>query len=241
MDMSYAEKIRGKIEILPSGKVITIKMFPSTWPRNATTRALSRLAKDGFIERVKKGVYSKVKKTRFGKVSSTPLEILATEVVENDNKCFGGLFLFNNFGLTTQVPSVIEILNNKSSYTSKIGATTVRYVRIRPQINKNTKKYIPILEVLKSSKSIPDSSIEKTFEWLLKELRSLDEKRLKELIKVSLDYPPRIRAILGNIFQSERKRMFADKLKHTLNQNSTYKAGQITTLLKNTKEWRLKI
>jgi len=241
MGISYAEKMRRQIEELPSGGVITIEMFPSTWPRNAVTRTLSRLAKEGVIERVKKGVYSKVKQTRFGKVSSTPLEILATEVIENDNKCFGGLFLFNNFGLTTQIPSVIEILNNKSSYISKIGETTVRYVRIRPQINKNTKKYIPILEVLKSAKSIPDSSIEKTFEWILKELRSLDEKRAEDLIKISLDYPPRVRAILGNLFRSERKIMLADKLKQTLNENSTYKAGQIVTLLKNTQEWRLKV
>lgn len=240
MEVNYTDSIRRKIIEMRSGAVITANTFPSRWPRTAVLRALSRLSKDGLIERVKKGVYSKVKETRFGRVQSTPLEILSKEVTEDENKCFGGLFLFNNLGLTTQVPSVIEILNNKSSYVAGLGETTVRYVRIRPLINKKTKRFVRILEVIKESKKIPDSNIEKTLSWILKEIQKMSESELKGLTKLSFDYPPRVRAILGSILQEYKKTRLVDKLENTLNKNSSYKVGRIAYLLKNAKAWRLK-
>lgn len=240
MSISYSEKIRRKIEKLSSGAVITVDTFPSSWPRNAVTRALSRMAKDGCIERVKRGVYSKSRETRFGKVKSSPLEILSKEVSEDENKCFGGLFLFNNLGLTTQVPSVVEVLNNKSSYVVEIGETKVRYVRIRPQINRSTKHLIKLLEVIKESKKISDSNIEKTLKWILKEVQKLNDKETKNLVKISFDYPPRVRALLGCIYQQNGKHGFLKKLEDTLNENSSYKVGQIALFLDNANYWRLK-
>jgi len=240
MPISYSQQIRRKIEKLPTGAVITAELFPSSWPKNTITRILSRLSKDGLIERIKKGVYSKVTETRFGKLSASPLEVLSVEVHQDENKCFGGLFLFNNLGLTTQVPNVIVILNNKSGYTTQMGSTKIRYVRIRPRIDKKTRKYIILLEVLKNSKSIPDSSINKTYNWITKNLKKYQDKELKVLVKIAMDYPPRVRALLGNIFSHYKKTNLANQLKNTLNDNSSYRVGNIVFLLKNTKEWRLK-
>lgn len=240
MKSIYSHKILNIIEQLPSGSVVTLDTFPVNWSRNSVARVLSRLESQGIITRIKRGVYSKAKETRFGPVTPSPLEVLSKEVQQDDNKCFGGKFLFNNLGLTTQVPSVIEILNNKSSYLSKIGKTKVRYVRIRPLISKTTKRYIIILEVLKNSTMIPDSSVEKTKEWVIQKLKSMDNKETSKLAKIAYDYPPRVRALLGNIFQSLNQNLIAEKLKKTLNENSTYKVGLITELLENTPEWRLK-
>lgn len=240
MSRSYAEIIRNKIEEMSSGSVITIDSFPSQWPRNVITRSLSRLTKEGIIERVKKGIYSKTKQTKFGKVISSPLEILAKEIEQDESKCFGGLFLFNNLGLTTQVPNVVEILNNKSSYKVKLGETNIRYVRIRPKITKSSNKYIIFLEVLKNSKIIPDASVIHTFEWINRELKKLSEKNLNELIKISLDYPPRVRALLGSLFMGLKKSNFAKKLKATLNNNSVFNVGEIFIHLKDADDWRMK-
>jgi len=239
MRISYSEKIRKLIEEMGSGAVVTTDTFPANWSRIAISQVLCRLAKNGEILRVKKGVYSKVKETRFGKVKSTPLEILSKQISEDENKCFGGLFLFNNLGLTTQVPSIIEVLNNKSSYVVKLGETTVRYIRIRPQINQSTKKYIKILEVIKESNKIPDSNVEKTLDWIKEIIGKMNEKEMKTLITIALDYPPRVRAILGSIFSIKQKIDLAKKLKKTLNSNSAYRVGQIATYLENAKEWRL--
>ena len=240
MGVNCTSEMRATIEAMPAGSVITIGTFSEGWSRGSITRALSRLCLEGLIARMKKGVYSKTKETRFGKLTSTPLEVMAEEVKRDHSKCFGGLFLFNNLGLTTQVPRVIEILNNKSSYTSKIGSTEIRYVRIRPKINKNNKKYISLLEVLKNSRTIPDSNIQKTYDWIVNELMTFDEKEKRKIVEISFDYPPSVRALLGSIFESKNE-VLSSQLRKTLNENSTYKVGTIATFLKNTKKWRLKI
>jgi hypothetical protein len=239
MDMNYSQKIRNCINELPAGGLVTVKMFPSSWPRETVLRSLSRFCKEGIIKRVKSGVYSKTKATRFGNVVATSLEVLAKEVHEDANKCFGGLFLFNNLGLTTQVPTIIEVLNNKSSYKIHVGSTLVKYIRIRPKITKESKKHIMFLEVLKNSKSIPDADATYTYRWICKKIAELDEKELKKLVSISLEYPPRVRAILGNLLITKWT-SYADKLKTTLKTTSLYKVGRIVDLLKDPEEWKLK-
>lgn len=239
MSKSYSQQIREIINELPPGGVITLQMFPSVWSREAVLRSLSRLCKEGVIERVKIGIYSKNKVTRFGNVVATSLEVLAREVHEDDNKSFGGLFLFNNLGLTTQVPTTIEILNNKSSYKIDLGSTLVKYVRIRPKITRETKTHIMFLEVLKNSKSIPDSDSDNTYKWINKKLIELDQNELKKLVTICLEYPPRVRALLGNLLESKEKKL-SNKIKATLKTTSYYRIGRIVELLSNAEEWRLR-
>jgi len=236
---SYSSEIKKQIENMKSGAVITANSFPASWPRNAVTRTLSRLNEDGVITRVKKGVYSKIKKTRFGNVSATSIEIIANEVKSDDNKCFGGLFLYNNLGLTTQVPRVIEILNNKSSYVQDLNSIKIRYVKIRPRIEKGTKSYIILLEVFKNLGDIPDSSVGHIYKWINKKIDEFEEKELKKLYKISLDYPPRVRAMLGCLL-AIREKILSEKIRKTLNVNSSYRVGSIVNYLKNVDLWRLK-
>jgi len=240
MKSIYSQKIISIVSRLPSGSSVSLDSFPASWSRNSVARVLSRLVEQGMLARVKRGVYSKVKETRFGPVTPAPLEVLSQEVQQDDNKCFGGTFLFNNLGLTTQVPAVIEILNNKSSYPLKIGKTKVRYVRIRPLISKSTKRYIMLLEVLKNSGAIPGSSLETTKLWINQKLLAMDSKEANKLVRISFDYPPRVRALLGCLFQSLGQYPLAERLQKSLNENSTYRVGSIADSLENARDWSLK-
>lgn len=244
MKTSYAQRIRRLIQDLPNGSVVTLKLFPPSWPRTVITRELSRLADEKALERVKRGAYSKSTQTRFGPLRSTPLEVLSHEVSGDPNKCFGGLFLYNNLGLTTQVPSVIEIINNKSSYKLKIGPQDVRYVKIRPKITAGTKPYVILLEVLKNSNSISDSDTERTWKWVLHSIDGMNEKEKRMLVKISMDYPPRVRALLGLVFSKMNHPDLARALKKTLNINSHFSAGRLSETLRepanDLKAWRLK-
>lgn len=237
--MTYVTKIRKEIDSMKSGAVITAGLFPNSWPRNTVNRVLARLNQDGLIKRLKRGVYTKTKKTRFGDVTASALEVIANEIKHDDNKCFGGVFLFNNLGLTTQVPKVIEILNNKSSYVQDIKRIKVRYVRIRPKIGLDTKPYIIFLEVLKNIKAIPDSYSDDTYKWVTTKLDSFEIKELRKLSKISFDYPPRVRALLGCLLYS-KSRNLATKIMSTLNSNTSYEVGSIVKYLNNSTEWRLK-
>jgi hypothetical protein len=240
MKSVYSDKIFKIINDLDHALPITLDSFSSKWSRNSVARVLSRLEKQGYLFRIRRGVYTKVKQTRFGPALPTALELLAHEVQNNENKCFGGNFLFNNLGLTTQVPTVIEVLNNKSSYNITIGKTRVRYVRIRPRISKASKDLIMMLEVLKNISTIPDSSMIESKNWLFQKMDKMAAKEVAKLGRIARDYSPKVRALLGCMFEVLEQNQVAKTLKKSLNQNSTFKVGLIAEHLTNAKEWRLK-
>jgi len=150
--------VRRAIKKLKVGEIVTPDDFPSI-SRNTIHQIFSRISKEGLLVRVKAGTYSRCEETRFGLAKSTSLMVLSHEIEKDANKCFGGLFLLNQFGLTTQVPNVIDVLNNKSRYQTKIGGTKVRYSLIRAKINKKTKQHIMTLEIIKKIGKIPDGDI----------------------------------------------------------------------------------
>jgi hypothetical protein len=238
MSVDYSNKIRAMIDDIENGAAITAKTFPK-FPKNTLFVVLCRLCKEGTIVRVKRGVYSKVKKTRFGDLKLSPLDALSYEVNQDANKCFGGVFLLNQLKLTTQVPTVIEILNNKSSYQTKIGSTSIRYVKIRPKITHKTKEYIRYLEVIKKIRYIPDGDMFTTFAWLVKYLVEKESTQLALLVKVANDYPPRVRAILGSLLNQDHPKL-AQALRKTLNENSYYRIGYLANLIQGANQWSLK-
>jgi hypothetical protein len=238
MKTNQTAMIRRKIQSLTPGEILTPDDFPNIL-RNTANKILNRLSDEGAIVRLKRGVYSSCKNTRFGQVKATPLQALSQEIVRDNNKCFGGLFLFNQLGLTTQVPATIEILNNRSSYLATVGNTRVRYIRIRPKITRYTKEAIQYLEVIKKVAHIPDGNVMKIIAWLRNELRKSDSKKIKKLILTAEEYPPRVRAILGALLE-DIDHVLAKKLKKSLNSNSFYSVGTVTNQIENHHFWRLK-
>jgi predicted transcriptional regulator of viral defense system len=62
---TVAEIVREKIEATDSGYWVYADF--SALPATAVSKALSRMSKDGMLERVSKGVYYRPRQTRFGK------------------------------------------------------------------------------------------------------------------------------------------------------------------------------
>lgn len=239
MGKGYTKQILAEINRAKVGEIFTLHDFPEIPPATAST-ILNRISKNKeYLLRVKKGVFSKIEKTRFGIAKATPLEIICSEINNDENKCFGGLFLFNQLGLTTQIPTTIEILNNKSSYSTKIGETNVRYVKIRQKITTKTKKYIALLEVIKKVQQIPDGKLKLTNKWLQQKLENSSTLELEKLTEIALDYQPKVRVILGNLLQGYSKSL-SDTLKLSINQNSYFHVGSFIKYLTDTKEWRIK-
>lgn len=73
----------------------------------AVESALSRLAAEGEIVRVRKGLYWRGKKTRFGMTRPTSLEIAVT--VGGPGSGPSGVAAAYLLGLTTQVPATVEV------------------------------------------------------------------------------------------------------------------------------------
>lgn len=90
--------------------------IPYDKARTVTNVKLKRMADNGEIERLKKGVYCHVKQTVFGKATPNIDEMITKTLIMQNGEKIGyesGAFLLNKLGLTTLVPRNIEITTNR--------------------------------------------------------------------------------------------------------------------------------
>ena len=76
------------------------------------------MEEDGTIVRFTQGVYYLPTETEFGRSSISIHQILNRKYLNDNDEIFGvysGLILQNMFGVTTQVPNVLEIVTNKET------------------------------------------------------------------------------------------------------------------------------
>ena len=103
--MSTAEDVRERVAAAPSRAFIAVAELPGS--RRAVECALSRLAADGGVVRVRKGLYWKGPKTRFGMASPRSVDV-ALEVA-GPGAGPAEMSAAHLLGLTTQVPSVAVV------------------------------------------------------------------------------------------------------------------------------------
>src|ERR1039458_6594270 len=73
---AVADTIRRRVENAAPERLWTFRDFDSL-PTSAVAKSLSRLAKEGVVRRLRKGVYYKPKITRFGTLKPDPTNVLA--------------------------------------------------------------------------------------------------------------------------------------------------------------------
>lgn len=131
VDMNYSEYMGNVIETFPIGmpiftEKITKKVsdeigIPVKDLKSTVNQNLKRLADDGVIERIQKGVYYKPKMTAFGK-TKPPIELVINEtcIMQNDKKIgyVGGETLLHELGLISLIPKNKVIVTNK--YRTKL-------------------------------------------------------------------------------------------------------------------------
>lgn len=119
-------------------------------------KSFSRMAKTGEIRRFQKGIYYIPEKTIFGESSLNPTDVIRRKYLSDDKNQYGvltGLALLNKWGLTTQVPNVIEISTNNETNRKRqvcIGGQAVILRRSRTPITNENATLIEFLEALSS-------------------------------------------------------------------------------------------
>src|SRR6266550_4482881 len=106
---SITSTVQRQVAALGDGQVLTIIVEDQT--DAAYFRALSRMVKAGKLVRLEKGKYYKPKKSRFGALRPSETEIVKT-LTQRGGKTVGyltGNALYNQWGLTTQVPGKLTI------------------------------------------------------------------------------------------------------------------------------------
>jgi Family of unknown function (DUF6088) len=207
-------------------------------PFTAVAQALSRLTRQGILERLSKGVYYRARKTALGKSRPNPAAI--QKLAAQRKTVFpSGIAAANLLGFTTQTAKRGEVATSALSLPRKlIGSETIIHTRRPEAWTGLSSKDAALLDFLrrgaKTSELPPEETIHKT-------LALLSEKgRYARLLRVADSEPPRVRAILGAIGEQLGKSPAAlRRLRASLNPFSRFDFGELSALPR-ARSWQAK-
>jgi hypothetical protein len=231
-----AEWIRERIEH-GGERVWRFEDFPGL-PMSAVAQALSRLAKQGKLQRLSKGVYYLGRQTAFG--SSVPNPVAMRNLAVQKKAVFpAGVAAANLLGFTTQVSGRSEVATSASSLPRKlVGSETVIHAR-RPQAwAELSETDAALLDFLRRRGQTSELTPDETVSRLVVLLRQPG--RFERLLKIADTEPPRVRAMLGAIGEAIGKKPRAlGHLRASLNPLSRYDFG-ILRALPSASRWQAK-
>ncbi|MFW5887894.1 MAG: DUF6088 family protein [Bacteriovoracia bacterium] len=234
--MTVAKEVKQKILSMEEGRIITYEDFAYLQNFNAVSLVLSRLAKEGVIQRLEKGKYFKPKKSKFGTTGPGESEIIKSLI---DEGYVSGSVAYNKLGLTTQVPNEVTIIGKKYNRKTKIGKLSIRYQKREGSFNNKSRKYLQILDAIKDIKRIPGAGINETLRGLIRLIGEMSETEQERLVKYGIDYKPMVRALLGAIMEKIGNTLF-ESLQRTLNPLTSYNVGIDEKILPNKDRWRIR-
>lgn len=242
--MKVAEQMRKTIETIPESQPFgyaDLDIEPSDFVTAA--KAIERLQKKGTIKKISKGLFYKPATSVFGLMPPDYNSILQNYLYMG-NKRTGyvtGYALYNQLSLTTQMAFTTKIATNRKLKKINIGWLKAYSVKAYVEVSEENYLLLGILDALKDIKSIPDSSPTKALKILMPKIKGFTKKDIENLIKYSLSYPPRVRALLGAILEFLFKKEFdLISLKKSLNPISIYKIRIKKEILPTVENWSIK-
>jgi hypothetical protein len=230
---SVAEKTRNAV-LRSKKRVWTIDDFKAN--KSAVLRELSRLARDGRLTRVGKGIYVRPVMTLLGPSTLSMEEIAKIRAHRKGALAIPtGYAVFNALGLTTQVSRITELAVDSPMRMSSSG---VRFVVRKRQSLEDPAEH-SILEALRRINHISDTSPEEVIVAIKSaiKLKRVDFERLALLALKS--EPPRVRALLGAIGEElQPSSRVIERLHNSLNPTSRFNIPTGESLLK-ARAWRI--
>jgi len=239
--MSVAELVKSRIEKIEAGQIISYDDFADLKSFQAVALNLSRLSKKGIIQRLSKGRYYKPKKTKYAALKPSDSEVLKSILKKNGGHV-GGAFVLNRMGISTQIPSEIVITGSRSNRKMQIANLRLKFVK-GSQTDKdlNSQNINDILEVLAAFKRIAPNEQALAVRKVSKAIQNLSMDELNNLVSLSLQYRPFVRALIGAFLESDKKQDFLiDKLRQSLNPISIYKISNLSGILPTVKNWNIR-
>jgi hypothetical protein len=206
-------------------------------PVSAVAQALSRLARQGELERLSKGVYYRARQTALGRSRPNPA---ALRGLADRTRFFpSGLAAAALLGFTTQSAARAEVATSGFALPRKLlGGDTLVHTR-RPEAWASLPEAdAALLDFLRrggrTSELSPDDTVRRT-------LALCREKgRFERLLEVALSEPPRVRAMLGAIGEElGKRRTTLEPLRRSLNPVSRFDFGLLAGL-PHARRWQAK-
>ena len=210
----------------------------SAAPVSAVAKALSRLAQQGELERVSKGIYYRSRQTPLGR--SLPNPTALRRLAAARKTVFpAGIAAANLLGFTTQIPGRAEVATVGFRMPRKLlGSDTVVHTR-RPDAWIGLPETDgALLDFLRRAGRTSELSPEETARRTLALLR--ERGRFERLLDVAESEPPRVRALLGALGQGLGKKPAAlRRLQGSLNPLSRFEFGMLQGL-SHARDWQAK-
>lgn len=128
-------RILARVDDGALGAVWTPVDFLDLGARAAVDKALQRLAKDGALRRVDRGLYDKPSTNALTGKPTPPLARAVVDAVarrDNARLLVDGMTAANDLGLTTAVPSQVTVLTDARLKAIQLGAQTIRFKQAAP-------------------------------------------------------------------------------------------------------------
>ena len=207
-------------------------------PFPAVAQTLSRLTRNGILERLSKGVYYRPRATAFG--SSRPNPTAIRRLAEKTKTIYpSGTTAANILGFSTQTSRRSELATSSLSLPKKlIGAETRVHAR-RPEAWKSlSETEAALLDFLRRAGKTSELSAERTIQKTLALLAT--DRHFERLLKVADSEPPRVRALLGALAEELKRDPAAQtRLRASLNPLSRFDFGQFASLT-HARKWQAK-
>jgi hypothetical protein len=208
------------------------------FPFQAAAQTLSRLARQGQLQRLGKGLYYRPRQTSFGPSLPNPAALRALSLPQRT--IFpSGTAAASLLGFTTQHPGRIELATDALSLPRQIvGKDAVIHTRRPPTWRSLRETDAALLDFLrnrgKTSELSPAETVRKLLEYCA------EPGRLNRLLAVASSEPPRVRAMLGAIGQQLGKPKAAlARLRANLNPFSRFDFGALAGLA-HARDWQAK-
>ena len=146
---------------------------------NALRQYFKRMVQSGDIIRFDTGVYYLPKASRILKKSYLdPMKVIIRKYIKNAGETYGyfsGATFANQIGLTTQMPTVLEIVTSRESTKGRIvtvGSQKVRLKRPSIEITSENAGLLQLLDIVSQAKLYSEDSEQKTGEILKRYVRN---------------------------------------------------------------------
>lgn len=211
--------------------------FPNA-PIAAVAQALSRLARDGTLQRLSKGVYYRGRATALG--PSRPDPVAIRKLAADRSPMFpAGVAAANLLGFTTQAAGRSEVATTAGSLPRKLaGRDTIVHTR-RPEAWKRlSDNDAALLDFLRRGGSTSELSEKDTIRRTLRLFK--EPGRYERLARVASSEPPRVRAMLGAIGDEiDAESATLRRLRASLNPVSRFDFGVLSGL-PSARQWQAK-
>lgn len=257
--MSTAEKIRKDISKMKPGTVFLASDLPTYKDeRNSTLKAVNYLAaNDDFkykyinIKKIADGMYYKKEFGLFGELPPSYDSVIHALIYSKNKKVgyFVGHQLFNQKGLSTQVPSTVTVITSKNAPSKiSISGISIDVKKKQSIINERDIYRLEFEYILNNIGKIQSIELYSFLEKIEPYIKFIVKNKNEFIALVDELKYKKTKAFLGALIEEydhREKREYHSSVEHikyiknALSFNSTYKMGIVSDVIKNKQKWNI--